>query len=217
MIFINFKTYKKASGEASIRLAKIASQVSKREGVEIIICPQEVDIRDVLEVGGISVWAQHMDAVERGKSTGWFPPEVGKEAGVKGVLLNHSEHKISAGQLGETLSKAKKTGLQTLVFADTPKEAKVVSGFTPDYIGYEPPELIASPDTSAAKAKSEVIRDVVEELQGSKIVVGAGIKDRKDVKVSLKLGAVGVALSSAFVLAEDPETVLSDLARGFSK
>lgn len=217
MIFINFKTYEEATGVAALSLATIASEVAKEEGIEIIVCPQEVDLRKTLEIEGVIVWAQHIDAISQGKSTGWFPSEVAREVGVKGVLLNHSEHKISAGELGETLSKTKEVGLKSLVFADGLEEARVVSQFEPDYIGYEPPELIASPDTSVARSKPEVVRNVVTELSGSKIIVGAGIKDKNDVEVSLELGAVGVALSSAFVLADNPKEVLSQLAKGFNK
>jgi triosephosphate isomerase len=217
MIFINFKTYKEATGESALNLAGIAGQVALEEGVEIIICPQQVDIRNMVPIEGISVWAQNIDAVEQGKSTGFFPPEAAKETGVKGTLLNHSEHKLSMGQLGEVLSKVKQNGLSTLVFADSPDEARVVSQFQPDYIGYEPPELIASKETSVAKAKGDVVEDVVKNLSGSKIIVGAGVKDKRDVEVSLELGAVGVALSSAFVLADNPKEVLTNLAKGFKK
>lgn len=217
MIFINYKTYKESTGEAALKLSTIASQVAKEVGVEIVVCPQEVDLRKILEIEGLLVWAQHIDTKPQGKSTGWFPLETAKEMGVKGTLLNHSEHKISAGELGEVLSKTKKSGLLSLVFADTPQEARVVSQFNPDFIGYEPPELIASTDTSVARSKPEIVRDVVKDFPDSKIIVGAGIKDKKDVEVSLELGAVGIALSSAFVLADDPRAVLTDLAEGFKK
>lgn len=217
MIFINFKTYEEATGAAALSLATIAAEVAKEVGVKIIVCPQEVDLRKTLEIDGISVWAQHIDAVEQGKSTGWFPPEVAKQAGVEGVLLNHSEHKISTGELGETLKKTREAGLLNLVFADNLEEARIVSQFDPDFIGYEPPEFIASTDTSVAKAKPEVVRNVVTELPDSKIIVGAGIKEKEDVAVSLELGAFGVALSSAFVLADNPKEVLTELAKGFNK
>lgn len=215
MIFINFKTYREATGGKALSLVEAANRVSEKTGVEIVVCPQEVDLRGVLEVSRVGVWAQHVDSFSQGKSTGWFPAKVASEVGVKGTLLNHSEHRLSAGQIGETLSKTKEAGLESLVFADTKEEARVVSKFEPDYIGYEPPELIASPDTSVAKAKKEVVRDVVNELPGAKIIVGAGVKDEDDVGVSLEIGAVGVALSSAFVLADNPEMALLKLSEGF--
>ncbi|MCH7641492.1 triose-phosphate isomerase, partial [Patescibacteria group bacterium] len=132
MIFVNFKTYKEASGKNAVSLAQTISDVANDSGIEIISCPQTVDLKEVIKEvklsgrpAGRQVWAQHVDPVERGRATGWFPPEIAKEAGAKGVLLNHSEHKLSVGQLGETLSRCKDVGLKTLVFADAVDEAKI--------------------------------------------------------------------------------------------
>lgn len=215
MILVNFKTYKQASGDKSIELVQVINSVSEEKGIEIISCPQAVDLREAARVSKKPVWAQHVDAVERGRATGWFPPEIAKETGAAGALLNHSEHKLSVGQLGETLARCKKVGLETLVFADSMEEAIVVSKFEPDFIGYEPPELVGSKTTSVALSKPEVIEKVVKVLPDFKILVGAGIKSRDDVEISLKRGAKAVGLASAVVKAEDPKKVLEDLAEGF--
>ena len=222
MIFVNFKTYKEASGKNAVSLAQTISDVANDSGIEIISCPQTVDLKEVIKEvklsgrpAGRQVWAQHVDAVERGRATGWFPPEIAKEAGAKGVLLNHSEHKLSVGQLGETLSRCKDVGLKTLVFADAVDEARVVAKFKPDYIGYEPPELVGSKTTSVALSKPEVIEEVVEAIPDTPVVVGAGVKHVNDVKVSLERGSKGIALSSSVVLAENPKKVLEDLVSGF--
>lgn len=217
MILVNFKTYKEASGKRAVSLAHLICDCAGETGVETIICPQTVDLRKVVKASDHPVWAQHVDANARGKSTGWLPAEVAKEAGAKGTLLNHSEHKLSVGVLGETLSRCKEVGLETLVFADSLEEAKVVAKFKPNWIGYEPSELIASLTTSVARSKPEVIEKVVKAIPNIPILVGAGIKDKKDVKVSLQRGAVGIVPSSAVVLAKDPKKVLEDLAEGFEK
>ena len=215
MILVNFKTYKEASGKNAISLARKISDVANSSGIEIISCPQAVDLREVVKESDHPVWAQHVDSVERGKTTGWFPAEIAKESGAEGVLLNHSEHKLSVGVLGETLARCKEVGLQTLVFADSVEEAKVVAKFEPGYIGYEPPELVASKTTSVARSKPEVIERVVKAIPNIPILVGAGIKDKNDVLVSLKRGAKGIVPSSAVVLAKNPKKVLEDLAEGF--
>jgi triosephosphate isomerase len=215
MIFVNFKTYQKASGEAATSLAHTICDVSGEMGIEIISCPQAVDLKKVVKASDHPVWAQNTDFFDRGRATGWLPAEVVKEAGAEGTLLNHSEHKLSTGQLGEVLGKCKSAGLKTLVFADSLEEAKVVAKFKPDFVGYEPPELIASPDTSVARAKQEIIEEVVKAIPSVPVIVGAGVKDGQDVSVSLKLGAKGVALSSAVTKADDPKSVLTNLAEGF--
>lgn len=217
MIFINFKTYKEATGDAAITLAHTLCDTANETGIEVTSCPQEVDLREVVEASDHPVWTQHVDPVERGRHTGWFPPEVAKETGAEGTLLNHSEHKLSVGVLSEAISRSKDMGLKTLVFADTLEEAKMVAMLKPDYIGYEPPELVGSKDTSVAKAKTDVIKKVTNQIKNIPIIVGAGIKSKKDVEVSLKLGAVGVVVSSGVVLADNPKDKVMELAGGFKK
>lgn len=215
MILVNFKTYKESSGDSALKLARFASEVSEDSGIGIICCPQLVDLREVVKASNHPVWTQHVDPVERGRATGWSAPEVVKEAGAAGTLLNHSEHKLSVGQLGETMSRCKKVGLKTLVFADSVEEARVVSKFKPDWIGYEPPELVGSKTTSVSRSKPDVIEKVVKAVPDVPILIGAGVKNKKDVEVGLERGAKAVGLSSAVVLAENPKKVLLDLAEGF--
>ena len=215
MIFINFKTYPQASGENAIKLVRIACDVAETSGVEIISCPQTIDIREVIAASNHPVWTQHVDPFERGRATGWIPAEVAREMGAAGALLNHSEHKLSVGELSETLNRCNEVGLKTLVFADSTEEAKMIAKFSPDYIGYEPPELIASKETSVARSKPEVIEEVVKAIPNIPVLIGAGVKGREDVEVGLRLGAKGIVLSSAVVLAEDPKKILLELAEGF--
>lgn len=215
MIIINFKTYPESSGENAIRLAQIIKQVSAQTGVQIIACPQQVDLRKVIQVLPDSTWAQSVDGIERGRATGWLPVEIAKEVGITGTLLNHSEHKLKSGELGEAINRCRENDIQTLVFAATEPEARAASLLEPDLIGYEPPELIGSKDTSVARAKPEVIKDVVDSLPNTSVIVGAGVKDINDVHVSLKLGAKGVALASGVIKAEDPKSVLLELASSF--
>ena len=214
MIFINFKTYKESSGKRAIELAKTIAEVSNTTGVEIIACPQAADLREVVKVSG-QVWAQHVDPEERGRATGWFPPEIAKETGAKGVLLNHSEHKLSVGQLGETLTRCKDIGLKTLVFADSVEEAKVVAKFKLDFVGYEPPEFVGSRKISVATAKPEVIKAVVDAIKPTPVIVGAGVHSTEDVRVSIKLGAVGIAVATDVVLTDHHERELRGLVEGF--
>lgn len=219
MIFINFKTYKEASGERAVELTHTLCDIAGETDIEIIACPQVVDLREVARVSDHPVWAQHVDLSERGQGTGWFPPEVAKETGAKGAFLNHSEHKLEWNTLESTHKRAREAGLETLIFANDLLELDKVAKLSPTYVSYEPPELIASKDTSVARAKPQVITQAAEIAHGYDLplIVGAGVKDKEDVKKSLDLGAVGVVLSSAFVLAQNPGAVLRELALGFLK
>ena len=113
------------------------------------------------------------------------------------------------------MEKVRNLGLEVLIFADSLEESIEVAKFKPNWIGYEPPELVASKDTSVAKAKPEIIEKVVNAIPNTPILVGAGIKDVEDVRVSLKLGAKGIGVASAVVLALDPNEVIENLASGF--
>jgi triosephosphate isomerase len=49
VILVNFKTYKEASGKNAISLAHTIRDVATDTGVEIISCPQAVDLREVVK------------------------------------------------------------------------------------------------------------------------------------------------------------------------
>lgn len=216
MIFVNFKTYKEGTGENALSLARIISKVASETGVEIIACPGEADLKEVIAIVG-KAWVQNVDFLERGKTTGWLPVEVAKEAGAEGTLLNHSEHKVERQVLQNTVTKCKEIGLKTLVFANSLEEAEFVATLAPDLIGYEAPELVGSRDTSVVMAKPDVIIDVIKAVTPVNVVVGAGIHNKDDVTKSLEFGAVGVALATDVVLAQNPEKELRELTEGFIK
>ncbi len=215
MIFLNFKTYKESSLDNADRLAAYLNDIQLRYPVMTIACPQNTDIPSVSEILPGHTWMQHSDWQKMGRATGWQLPELAKMHGARGTLLNHSEHKLSFEVLTATMKRCREVGFQTLIFAEDVEEAKKVATLKPDYIGYEPPELIASKDTSVARAKPEIIKEVVLAVSPIPVIVGAGVKDQEDVRVSLTLGAKGVALASAVILSSDPKGVLEDLAKGF--
>lgn len=215
MFLVNFKTYPETTGESAVSMAKIIDEASKSSGVASIICPQVADAYRITKETQISVWAQHVDVYSAGQTTGWFPPETAKSVGFVGTLLNHSEHKLEKHALEETVRLCKQQGLKVLIFAASQEEAVAVSRFQPDYVSYEPPELVGSKTTSVAESRPETIRKVVELIPDIPVIVGAGIKDTEDVKVSLQMGAKGIAVSSAVVLAENPKAKVEELLQGF--
>ena len=97
------------------------------------------------------------------------------------------------------------------------KELEKITSLNPDFISYEPPELIGSKDISVATAKPDVIAQAVEisKKSGIPLVVGAGVHSAQDVKKCLSLGAVGVAVASDVMKALDPKKELLDLTEGF--
>ena len=47
------------------------------------------------------------------------------------------------------------------------------------------------------------------------LIVGAGVKNSMDVKISQDLGAKGVLVASGVTKADDPEAAVRDLCSGF--
>lgn len=213
MIFVNFKTYQNGTGEATLSLANICRQVEKETTVKIIPVVQVADIF-CLTREGLEVWTQHIDDIDFGPNTGQILPQSVIAAGAKGTLLNHSENKLPTQVIGSIVARCSKLGLKTLVCTESIEEAKEMIEFHPDLIAYEPPELIGG-DISVSTAKPEIIRDFVNEIKEIPVLVGAGIQATKDVRIAVKLGAVGILVSSGVVLAENQKEKLFELAKGF--
>ena len=98
-----------------------------------------------------------------------------------------------------------------MVFVSNIKKAKRVEKLKPTYLIYEPPELVAG-KISVSTAKPKVIEEFSKQIK-TPFLVGAGIKNNQDVKIAMKLGAKGVALSSAVTKAKNPKKVLKDLMK----
>lgn len=217
MLFINLKTYKEATGVRAVELVKILSLCQAEAKIPIIPVVQATDIRSSMIVTNYNIWAQHVDGVGQGQTTGWVTPEAVAEAGAVGTFLNHSEHKLENAKLQITNDKCMGIGLETMIFATDLKELEKVVRLKPTCVAYEPPEFIASKETSVAKEKPDQIKKAVEitKKAGVPLIVGAGVKEEDDVRTSLKLGAIGVVVSSAVILAEDPKKAVLELTKGF--
>lgn len=218
MIFLNFKTYESGTGEKAIGLSKIVEEVSKETGVKIIPVVQSLDIKEIASTVSIEVWTQKIDSIEFGAHTGGILSEAVFEDGAIGTFLNHSENRFNDFEtLAKAHDRAKEVGLKTLIFAKDLEELTKVSSLKPDYISYEPPELIGSTDISVATAKPEIIQKAsqISKQVGIPLIVGAGVHSFQDVKKCLELGAVGIAVASDIMNAENPRKELLDLVDGF--
>lgn len=213
MIITNFKTYESATGEAAVRLAKIHEEVARETGANIQVAVQAVDLAIVSGAVKIPVHAQHIDPVGFGGYTGYILPESVKQAGAVGTLLNHSERRLTREVLAASIKRAKELGLMTIVCAKDPEEGASFLEFDPDLIAVEPPELIGG-DISVSTAQPDIIKNAAKLIGSDKLLVGAGVKNGKDVRIAVELGARGVLLASGVTKAKDPKAVLMDLVSG---
>ncbi len=205
IIVINLKTYQQ--GEKSVKIAKEIERVDKN----VILGVQASDIYEIAKKTKLKVYAQHVDPFEPGRNTGYILPEAVKKDKAVGTFLNHSEHKLTLDVIKKTIARCKKIKLKTMVFVKDIKQAKEVEKLNPDFLIYEPPELVAG-NISVSTAKPEIIKNLAKKLKKTtKFLVGAGIKTKEDITTSMKLGASGIAVSSAITQAKEPGKKLKDL------
>lgn len=219
IIVVNYKAYYPHSfGKHGVKIAEDAVKVWKETGVKIIVAPPFTEItrvKQVVENTDVEVYAQHADPVEPGATTGYVPLEGLKEAGVSGVILNHSEHRLRISDINWLINRGKKLGLKTIVCADEPSVAASVSTLEPDMVAIEPPELIGT-GIPVSKAKPEIVTKSVEAIRRVNrdvaILTGAGISTGEDVYLAIKLGTIGVLVASAIVKSSNPYAVIKDMA-----
>lgn len=198
MLIVNLKTYEESTGEKAREVAEECYRAGKETGEKVVVAPQP---QDMLRIDHPEVYSQHMDSVDPGSHTGHLLGESIKQAGASGTLINHSEKRVSKEEIKDTIERADELDLTTIVCAHSPDECEEFSKLNPDYVSYEPPELIGG-DVSVSKAKPELIDEAVQRSEVP-VLTGAGINTTKDVEKSMELGCDGVLVASSIVKAEN--------------
>lgn len=214
-IIVNFKTYLESTGQKAVELAKNAEKVHQETGISIVVAPQTADIAKIAQAVTIPVFAQHIDSIKPGNSTGHVLAETVIEAGAMGTLINHSEKQLKLSEIDALIALTKEKGLISCVCANNPSVSAAISAMHPDIVSIEPPELIGT-GVAVSKAKPEVVTNTVKLVRNIDrevtILCGAGISTSQDVEVSLRLGTQGVLVASGIVKAKNPYTVLRAFA-----
>ncbi len=215
IVIVNFKTYLEATGKRAVELAKQAEKASKETGVYIAVAPQFTDLQAVAAAVEIPVYAQHIDPIKPGSSTGHVLAQAVKEAGAVGTIINHSERRLKLAEIDAIVQLTKEHDLISCLCTNNPATSAAAAALYPDMVSIEPPELIGS-GIAVSKAQPEVITDTVKLVQkvdpNATILCGAGISTGEDVGTALKLGAQGVLVASGIVKAKNPYIVLRDFA-----
>ena len=219
LIEIGFKAY--MYGETALKLAKVADNISADYDVPIIITPQCVDIPKIVnETKNILVFAQHCDSLEIGRGTGSILLEAVKEACAVGTALNHSEKSLTLTEINKIVKRAKKVGLATMVYADSPEEAVGVAHLHPDIISPEPPELIST-DVSVGRYDTDFVTDSmkrIKEVDPNIITLfGAGIRSGEDIGRIVRLGGRAVGSASGVVFADSPAGMIEEMVAALKK
>lgn len=214
VLVVNFKAYREVEGVKALEISRICEELAKETGVSIIVCPPTVELARVAQQVCIPVFCQHTDAKSFGANTGWITPSAVKQAGASGTLLNHSEHRLMLYDVSASVQECKAAGLSTIVCADSPDTAMIVASYDPDFVAVEPPELIGG-NISVTDAKPEVVQKAVQAVHRVDshipVLCGAGVKNGKDMRKALELGAKGVLLASGVIKSKDIKGTLTDL------
>jgi triosephosphate isomerase len=215
-LIINMKTYSEATDKKAIKLASVCYELrkeAKKRNVEIILCPQTLDLKDVVK-SKVKVYSQHIEVCAPGAHTGWPIAENFKFCGAKGTLISHSEHILETKEISKRIKLSKELGFETCVCARDLKTARKLAKYSPDFIAVEPSELIGG-DISISTANPKLISDSVKACGDVSLLVGAGVKNGNDVKIAVELGAKGILVASGVVKAKSPKRAILDLLKGF--
>lgn len=216
LIVVNFKTYATAMGQRAVDLAQAMERASK-DHVRMIAVVSAFDLHAVKQAApSLEVWSQHLDPVGQGSFTGWLQPENAIERGARGTIINHAEHKVDIEHVQQLMQQLPDDFPMCACAADV-DEAHRLAELGPTFIAVEPPELIGG-DISVTTADPAIVSDTVNAVRAInpqvRVLCGAGVKDGKDVKTAVELGAHGVLLASGVTKASDVDAVLADLVAG---
>ncbi|MCH9657085.1 triose-phosphate isomerase [archaeon] len=215
MFVINCKNYEEISGDKITKFVKIAEKISKKYKVKIAISPPQ-HLVGLVANSSIQILAQHIDVSKVGSTTGFIIPELLKKSGVKGSLINHSEHRIASKEIEKLVLKLKELKMISILCVKDVAEVKKYVKLDPDYIAIEPPELIGS-GKAVSKEKPELIAKAASIVNNSKnktkLLCGAGIVSGEDVAKAIELGSKGILVASGIIKAKDWNKVISEFAK----
>jgi triosephosphate isomerase len=219
VMVVNFKVYGESIGPAGLELSRLCDEAARKTGASIIICPPSTELFCVQKEVGIPVWGQAADPVEPGGRTGHVTLEMLQNVGAEGLLINHSERRLQVAYIEWLVTKARKLGLDSCICTNNTAVSRACAAMGPDFIAVEPPELIGG-DISVTDASPDVIQNSVDAVRkvnpNVKVLCGAGVKNGKDVRKAIELGAHGVLLASGIVKAKDRKAALMDIVGGCS-
>jgi len=220
VIIVNYKTYAEATGRKAVKLSKTAEEVSMESGVNICVAPQVADIKSIAETVSIPVFAQHIDPIVPGSSTGHILLESVKEAGAIGTLINHAERQLKLSDIEGIVARTREAGMVSVVCTSNAAVSEAAAALKPDIISLEPPELIGT-GIPVSKSKPDAVTEMVALVKHVNpdvvTLCGAGITKGDDVVAALKLGTMGVLVASGIVKAKDPRKVLMDFSEAITE
>lgn len=219
MFIINYKNYDEISGKNAARLASIADKIAKKYKIKIAVAPPHHLLSSIKNYSG-PIFAQHVDNVKVGSTTGFVVPELLKKSKISGSLINHSEHRISPSDINDLVRRLHELKMMSVVCVKDVPEATKYAKLNPTYIAIEPPELIGS-GRAVSTERPELITRAAQAIKAAKnktkLLCGAGIVTGQDVKKAIELGSSGILVASGIVKAKNWNKIVEELSRAMLK
>ncbi|MCJ7637131.1 MAG: triose-phosphate isomerase [Nitrososphaeraceae archaeon] len=218
LIIINCKNYLEVAGEKIIQLSEIAKDISNSNNVQIMIAPPQNSLFYLSQFVKLPLICQHIDYEKIGATTGFIIPELAKSYGASGSLINHSEHRIEYEVIQNLVERLRQLNMTSIVCASSSQEVGKFARLHPDMIAIEPPELIGT-GKAVSKVNPSIITESVKEAgrysENIKVICGAGIVDKTDIKSAINLGSQGILLASGLIKSDAWKDKLIELCAGF--
>lgn len=209
-LIVNPKAY--LGSADTLRLAELTDELAGVFGVDVVFTAQHVDLRLIAEnTTNLTVTAQHMDPIVKGRGMGHILPDSLVEAGARAVVLNHAEHQLTLAVLDETMRRAREVGLLTVVCADSDAQCKAIAGMGPDIMICEPTANIGAGQMDAGDYIERTTRIVKQVDPAILVIQGAGVTTGEDVARVLRLGADGSGGTSGIVQHPDWRRILTEM------
>lgn len=214
-LIINFKAYPNAfrNGVKIAELCADLNSATSNKGLEILIAPPSTMLR---QLAGIApAIAQHTEPILSGPHTGKMTVMELKESGANGSLLNHSENWMGPRKLKYAIKMLDEHKLLSFACVSTAFSAeRILKKIKPNYIVFEPTELIGGNISVSVARKSEIVEFVAIANKNNSIpLIGAGISTRRDIRDGLGYGTEGFVVSSSVMLAENYKLQIETLAK----
>lgn len=216
MLVINCKNYPEVSAKSLEALAAAAATAMAKHKIDVAIAPPHHLLGLAVPLG-VGVLAQHIDVAPLGSTTGYVVPDLLRDAGILGSIINHSEHQLDPDSIPILVERLRSLKMKSVLCTRDVSETVMYAPLRPDYIAIEPPDLIGT-GRSVSTERPELISEAVNSIRhtGTPLLCGAGIVSGSDVERALELGAAGVLVASGVVKVSDPAAALEDLAESLA-
>lgn len=218
MLILNLKTYPESTGSNIYSIFEsLNAELEKNSKLAdfVIAAPANIYLADLKNrYTNLKIAAQTVSSKSAGSTTGWIPADNLVSLGLDLAIYNHSENRQNMDTIVEDIKAIQSKGIRLVVCCENVAEANKILEANPFAIAYEPKDLIGS--GISVTTRPEAVTEFIQAVKGKTMaIIGAGVSTGEDVANSLKLGAEGVLLASAYVKAEDKGAKLNELAAPF--